>query len=162
MLMSEKETIDQARYIMETGKLIHDRVASILAAHAGGNGKKKRTFLELSVTQLHVVKTALRHESVTITKLSEILSVSPPSASAMVDRLVEKGMLIRERSPEDRRKVLVRVSPQAVRDIEELEKKILKSFVELVEKIGPETAEKWCEVLGQIKKEVLNGQEVNR
>jgi len=103
------------------------------------------------MTQLYAVKATRAHGHVTITQLSEILNVSPPSASAMVDRLVEKGMLIRERSSEDRRKVLVRVSPDAVKDIEKVEEKILNIFVELVEKIGPESAAKWCEVLGQIK-----------
>ena len=86
-----------------------------------------------------------------IKELSELLGVAPPSASTMVDRLVEKKILVREMSPEDRRKVIVRVSPEAVADIEKTEEAVLSSFVDLVEKVGPETARKWCEVLERIK-----------
>ena len=91
------------------------------------------------------------HGKVTIKDLSELLGVAPPSASAMVDRLVEKRILIREMSPEDRRKVIVRVSPEAMADTEKTEEAVLSSFVDLVEKVGPETARKWCEVLERIK-----------
>jgi len=90
-------------------------------------------------------------EQITMTELSSQLCVSPPSASVMVDRLVEKGILIREHSIEDRRKVMVRVSPEAMEDIKGVEKTILRSFVDLVEKIGPETTRKWCEVLERVK-----------
>jgi DNA-binding MarR family transcriptional regulator len=88
---------------------------------------------------------------ITMTELSSQLCVSPPSASAMVDRLVEKGILTREHSTEDRRKVMVRVSPEAMEDIKGVEETILSSFVDLVEKIGPETARKWCEVLERVE-----------
>jgi DNA-binding MarR family transcriptional regulator len=79
------------------------------------------------------------------------LGVSPPSASVMVDRLVEKGLLSREPSREDRRKVLVSVSPEALQRIDRMEETILQSFVDLVEKIGPKTAGMWCQVLKKVR-----------
>jgi DNA-binding MarR family transcriptional regulator len=98
---------------------------------------------------------ARKERQVTITRLAELLGVSPPSASAMVDRLVEKRILSRERSPEDRRKVVVSISSNAVEDIERIEATILESFIDLVEAVGPEIAGKWCEVLAKVK-EVLD------
>jgi DNA-binding MarR family transcriptional regulator len=74
----------------------------------------------------------------------------------MVDRLVEKGILTREHSVEDRRKVVVRVSPEAMEDIESVEETILRSFAELVEKIGPEITRKWCQVLERVKSVIQN------
>ena len=61
-------------------------------------------------------------------------------------------MLTRTPSEQDRRKVVIRVSPEALKDIAQVEEMILGSFVELVEAVGPETTRKWCEVLKQIKK----------
>jgi DNA-binding MarR family transcriptional regulator len=69
----------------------------------------------------------------------------------MVDRLVEKGLLSREPSREDRRKVLVSVSPEALQKIDTIEESILQSFVDLVEKIGPKTARMWCQVLKRVR-----------
>jgi DNA-binding MarR family transcriptional regulator len=69
----------------------------------------------------------------------------------MVDRLVERGLLTRTPDDRDRRKVEIRVSPEAIEEIARVEEMILGSFVELVEAVGPETSQKWCEVLQQIK-----------
>jgi DNA-binding MarR family transcriptional regulator len=86
----------------------------------------------------------------TMSELADQLSVSPPSASVLVDRLVEKGILCREHSTTDRRKVVVRVSPEAEKIVEEIIANILQFFVDLVEKIGIETAQKWCDVLTHV------------
>ena len=148
--MQENETLEQARYIFSTGKMIRDRIFRAQAAHLAARGKSE-AIGDLSIPQFHAIMIVRTHGQITMTELSDQLGVSPPSASAMVDRLVGKGILIREHSLEDRRKVVVRISPEAQKDIKGVEDTILRSFVELVEKIGPETARKWCEVLERVK-----------
>ena len=86
----------------------------------------------------------------TISNLAKILMISNPSASAMVDKLVEKGVITREQSKEDRRKVNVQISPEAAKKIAELKQVSLGSFIELVKKVGPETTRKWIDVLDEI------------
>lgn len=54
----------------------------------------------------------------------------------MLDRLVEKEILTRKYSMEDRRKVAVRVSPEDMVDIKGFEETILHSLVEPIEKLG--------------------------
>lgn len=153
MNKKKKEVMEHAHYIFTTGKLIHDRILHIHTSHlaqgADGDGSG-----ELSLSQMQLVRMIRNREETTITELAELLQVSPPSASVMVDRLVEKGIVTRQQSRADRRKVLVRISPEAIKRIEKIENAILFSFVELVEKIGPQTSRKWCEVLARIK-EVL-------
>lgn len=148
--MTENETLAQARYIFTTGKIIRDHIFRVQSSHLAACGKSE-ALGELSIPQYHTIMVVRMWGQITMTELSAQLGVSPPSASAMVDRLVGKGILIREHSREDRRKVVVRISPEALKDIEALEDNILRSFVELVEKIGPETARKWCEVLERVK-----------
>ena len=148
--MQENEILSQARYIFSTGKLIRDRIFKVQTTHLAACGKSE-TLGDLSVPQFHAIMTVRTLGQVTMTELSDRLGVSPPSASAMVDRLVEKGILTREHSVKDRRKVVVRVSPEALKHIKGVEETIMRSFVELVEKIGPETARKWCEVLERVK-----------
>jgi DNA-binding MarR family transcriptional regulator len=80
----------------------------------------------------------------------------------MVDRLVEKGLLSREPSRKDRRKVLVSVSPEALKKIDTIEETILHSFVDLVEKIGPKTAQMWCQVLKKVRETQEEGPSHNR
>jgi DNA-binding MarR family transcriptional regulator len=141
--------IETARYICDTGKLVHDRITKIQSLHlASIDGG---TAGELSVAQLHAVKTLFESGELTMNELAEQLSVSPPSASAMVDRLVEKGVVCREHSTQDRRKVVVRISPEAVMMAKEIKLSILQFFIGLVDKIGLETARQWCDVLACVK-----------
>ncbi len=140
---------DQARRIVEVGKLLHDYVHQSFSRHAAGNRGRKK-LASLTLPQLDAVRAAGRSDEVTITKLSRTLGVSAPSASAMVDRLVERGILIRERSRQDRRKVVVRVSEDVAEDIQRIEESILGEFIDIIEKIGPEAAGKWCEVLDRV------------
>jgi len=148
--MTKKEALENARFIFTTGKLIQDHIFSIHASHIAGGARDDRDE-ELSVSQLHAVKIAHENGPLTISELAAALGVSPPSASTMVDRLVEKGLLSREPSRKDRRKVLVSVSPEALKKIDTIEETILQSFVDLVEKVGPKTAKMWCQVLKKVR-----------
>lgn len=148
--MLKNETLSQARYIFANGKMIRDHILRVQTTHLQTCGICE-AWGELSIPQYHAIMVIRQQGQITMTELSERLGVSPPSASAMVDRLVAKGILVREHSSKDRRKVVVRVSPEARKNIEGVEETILRSFIEIVEKIGPETARKWCEVLERVK-----------
>jgi DNA-binding MarR family transcriptional regulator len=152
--MTEPNTLASARYIFTMGRKIHDRVQQITTSACMGEGIRDRLG-ELSAPQMNMIMMIRVREAVSVTQLAALLNVSPPSVSAMVDRLVERGLLTRSPSSEDRRKVEIRVSPEAIEDISQVEEKILSTFVDLVEALGPETTRKWCDVLDQIQ-DVLN------
>jgi len=148
--MPDKETIDQAHFVFTTGKLIHDRVFQIQSKHLAGMGSNGRVG-DLSMAQVHVLMRIRRMGEVSLTELADHLGVSPPSASAMVDRLVDKTMLTRKPSEEDRRRVVIRISPEALKEIQKIEQVVIQSFVDLVERIGPEYAQQWCSVLDKVR-----------
>jgi len=148
--MQENESLRLARYIITHGKVIQDKIIRLHTLQLG-QGRYKSMYKDITVSQLQTIISIYNHGEVSMTQLSALTGVSPPSASAMVDRLVEKGILIREHSARDRRKVMVRILPKAVKGIQKIETGILQSFANLVENIGYETAEQWCEVLDKIK-----------
>lgn len=149
--MTNQNTMASARYIFTTGRTIHDRIMRI-STSACMNIAKDDRFRELSAPQMNMLMMIRVREAVSVTELAALLAVSPPSVSTMVDRLVERGLLTRTPCIQDRRKVVIRVSPEALKDIAQVEEMVLGSFVELVEAVGTETTQKWCEVLQQIKK----------
>lgn len=57
-------------------------------------------------------------EGVSLSRLADRAGVSPAAASEMVDVLVRKEVLVREVSPEDRRAIRIRLSPESCRRIE--------------------------------------------
>ncbi len=154
--MSQDKTVEQARFIASAGRKLKDHIFSIQSGLHDGRASCRGE--ELSMAQVQVLMTLQRSGESTISDLAKQLKVSPPSASSMVDRLEDKGLLYRERSTADRRKVVVRLSEQAVAQAERMEAAVLVAFLDLVEKVGPETARKWCEVLERVE-QVLAKQE---
>ena len=148
--MKNDDVVDRARYLFTAGKLIHDRIYEAGSCYFTDQNQRKPA-VELSLPQKNLMFTVRRLGKVSMSDLAGQLGVSPPSASAMVDRLVEKKILTREHSTEDRRKVVVRISDDAMSMMDGIEKNMLGMFIDLVEKIGPETAEKWCQVLKRVE-----------
>ena len=148
--MQKDESRRIAHYIFTNGRVIQDRIIRWHTLQMV-QGSSKSIYKEVTMAQLHTIMSIYTRGEVSMTELSDLTNVSPPSASVMVDRLVEKGILVRERSPKDRRKVMVKISPKAVKGIKRIEEGILQSFVGLVEDIGYETAKKWCDVIEKIK-----------
>jgi DNA-binding MarR family transcriptional regulator len=149
--MKDNDTLASARYIFTTGRMVHDMVMRIYTAACMEEGKATH-FGELSVQQMNMILMVRVRQAVSVSELAGLLGVSPPSVSAMVDRLVERGLLTRTSCEKDRRKVEIRVAPEAIEKIAQVEEIILGSFVELVEAVGPETTQKWCDVLQHIKR----------
>ncbi len=63
--------------------------------------------LDLTMAQLKVLATLHREGSLPTGALAERLQVSPPSITRQIDRLVRGGWVIRHRSEDDRRVVVV-------------------------------------------------------
>ncbi len=154
--MSKDKTVEQARFIASVGRKLKDHIFSIQSGLHDGRASCQGE--ELSMAQVQVLMTLQSGGESTISHLARQLKVSPPSASSMVDRLENKGLLYRERSTMDRRKVVVRLSEEAAAKAERMETAVLAAFLDLVEKVGPETARKWCEVLERVE-QVLAKQE---
>ncbi len=155
--MSERPLKDQARYIFTTGRAIRDFVDHNIAQLLAAEGSRSICG-ELSVNQMHTLMLIQKRRRVSISELANLMGVSAPSASAMVDRLVEKGALTREPNSRDRRRMDVRIAPAVEADFERVNDVLLAAFENLVEKIGAETARMWCEVLERIKS-VLDAEE---
>ena len=113
----------------------------------------------LTLAQLNAVRAVRDRGEVTIKVLAKALNVSAPSASTMVDRLVEMGVLAREQSSRDRREVLVRISRNVSDEIDAIEEDFLKSLIELMEQIGPEMSQKWYEVYACLGKALRAGED---
>lgn len=120
---------------------------------------------ELTFAQMSTMGAIHEVGQVSIKELAGLMGVSAPSASVMVDRLVELGAVTREHSRHDRREVCVNLSAEGLRVVEELLEAVHQSIVEIMEGIGPEMTAQWCEVYGRIH-EILDevdgaGLEVN-
>ena len=89
--MADIKITEQARYIFSIAKMLRHHVLSSLAKVKG-----ECAHGDLSMAQMNLILAVRARGEVTLTELAEILAVSPPSVSVMVDRLVERGFLQRD------------------------------------------------------------------
>ena len=106
---------------------------------------------DLTFPQCNAMMVINERGVVTIKELSAALQVSSPSASTMVDRLVEMGMLLREQSKSDRREVAVRLSESGKRSVAFMEEQFLSSIQGLLYLLGPEFSQQWCDIYEHIR-----------
>jgi DNA-binding MarR family transcriptional regulator len=111
--------VDRERYVNEVLMLM----PTLMRAIGGPDPAEMAEFArrgvptDVRVSPGHVqILIALTHGPHSVGQLAEVLGVSPPAATQLVDRLVEHGMVERRHDPADRRVVLVDYVP-AMRDV---------------------------------------------
>ena len=75
--------------------------------------------LGVSMAQFHILVTLQRSGVMTMSRLADLLGVSQSNASGLIDRLEERGFVVRTRVAEDRRIVLVTVTEAGTKLIQE-------------------------------------------
>ena len=86
-------------------------------------------------------------EGVALKTLAERMGVTPAAASVMVDLLVKKKVLKRTKSKNDRRGVLIRLTPDTADLFEVSEQSLMQTFMSLQDSFGPEMLRDWHRIL---------------
>ena len=137
----------QAQDIYATVRLLQGRMAR--ARYEAFHTSPPCT--ELTLRQMGTLMVIHERNEVSIKELAEALSVSPPSASSMVDRLLEMGLVSREASHEDRREVRVCLSERGEAHSREMEGHFIEFLADIIERIGEDAAAQWCEVYARVR-----------
>jgi DNA-binding MarR family transcriptional regulator len=95
---------------------LHEMIGMMRCA---GTGRMVRS--GISMTHLHILWLLEHHGDLTMGRLAELVDVSLSNASGLIDRMEERGLVERIRVADDRRVVLVRVSPEGARMRDEIE-----------------------------------------
>ena len=96
-------------------------------------GSERMVRRGISMTQLHVMHLLDRHGEMGMTQLAEMLDVSLSAATGLVDRVEEHGFVERIRVPNDRRIVMVRITPigrQMLDDVDAIQTDTLGLFLD--------------------------------
>lgn len=84
-------------------------------------GSQRMVRLGISMTHFHVLTLLRHHGDQPMGRLAEILDASMSSATGIIDRMEERGLVERVRVPDDRRVVLVRPTDAGVELVDEAE-----------------------------------------
>lgn len=152
------ERLEQARGLFKT---IQELKASVLLRNAPTNAGLECVAKDLTLPQMSTLVIVRDAGELSLKELAEAAHVSPPSASAMVDRLVDLGVVSRKPSQTDRREVRVALTDAGEQAVSTMESQLLGAIVDLLEKLGPEYARQWCDVYARIQ-EILDQEKEDR
>jgi DNA-binding MarR family transcriptional regulator len=144
--MNKKDRVEKIRFIFETGKELRFHLEGQVMA----SGEGDVLCAELSGVQLKAAMQVSAHQPMGLNQLAAKMGVSAPSASALVDRLVEKEVLSRETDPTDRRKVVLRIHPKAEAHMAAMHQRFQNAFERLARRVGDENVDRWFQVMQQI------------
>jgi DNA-binding MarR family transcriptional regulator len=109
-----------------------DRVAGLTRAH-----DSEWTSLDLGIGQLKAMMLLVKHQQMTVGGVARALNLSEPSASLLVDKLVNRGLAGRETDPADRRRTLVLASDEGAQLVERLRSSRRDQFNGWLEQMAP-------------------------
>ncbi len=75
---------------------------------------------DVSLPQLYILMTLRDRGPVAVSELANLMSISTPSASTIIDRMEEHALVLRVRDTEDRRVVHVELTEHGRRTVDEL------------------------------------------
>jgi len=84
-------------------------------------GSQRLVRLGISMTHFHVLTLLRHHDAMPMGRLADTLDASVSSATGIIDRMEERGLVERERVPDDRRVVLVRPTQAGLRLVDDAE-----------------------------------------
>ncbi|MFO7639066.1 MAG: MarR family transcriptional regulator [bacterium] len=103
-----------------------------------------------SFSQVMVLQTLQRSRSMKMTELARFLGLSKTNATGLVDRLVRRGMVRRDRSEEDRRVVFVSLTPDGRRAAARLTITSRKGLTALMKRVPEENLGPFIATLEQL------------
>lgn len=86
----------------------------------------------------------------TVAELAKQVSLSPTTTSRIVERLVRAGLVARDRSEDDRRRVQLSLTPTGARRHRELPRPLQERFLERLERLPPAEQERLLRALSEI------------
>jgi DNA-binding MarR family transcriptional regulator len=96
--------------------------------------------LSLSIGQLKSLFFISNRGATSLGKLAAALAVTPTNTTGIVDRLLKRGLITRTESPDDRRVLVLRTTPQGDKLVAELRQKRKERMGELFNRLTDEEA----------------------
>jgi MarR family transcriptional regulator, organic hydroperoxide resistance regulator len=143
------EEIDRVISIIKMIKQVMDTMRQSMQHNFKGD-----QFKEMNITgpQGMMLGMLNHYGEMKVSDLSEKLGLSNSTASGIIDRLEKQGLVERTRTSEDRRVVLVSVTPEYKRNIQEHFREIKTSFELMMSSATDEELDTILEGLSTLKK----------
>lgn len=101
---------------------------------------------DLSLTQLRVLG-LLRDRRPRMTELAEFLGLDKSTLSGLIDRAERRGLVVRDKNPQDRRVVDVVITPAGLELAEQVYDEVRRALAPVTSRLDPERRDRLVELL---------------
>jgi len=105
---------------------------------------------DITTTQLFVLERLSTCGHCKMQTLVDALKVKFSGVTALIDRLVKRGFVIREHGKEDRRTVFVSLSPKGEKVLKEVYQQRRKAFMQVFSRVSAKEREEYLKILEKI------------
>jgi DNA-binding MarR family transcriptional regulator len=143
-MMSELFARSEASARAEAADASADLVAQILDQLQPLISRQRRAVARqgclraISSTHLHVLFLLESEGPMAMSRLAELLDVSLPNVTGIVDRMAERGFVERDREAEDRRVVTIRAAKAGLEAVEEMDQIRRRTVGSIIARLTPE------------------------
>jgi len=123
---------EAARELLEVVPIINREIRSEM---------RSRRSPDLTVPQFRTLAFVNRNVGTSLLEVANHLGLTPPSASRLVDGLIERSMITREDYPADRRRIRLTVTPRGQKILENSRRCTLAYLADKLSSIGAEDRE---------------------
>ena len=144
--MEQDDIRAKAAFIVETDGLLSDYIDAVVIKEIKAK-MSDDAFKCLNANHVHAALILKNIAPCPLKTFAAALRLSKSAASALVDRMVENGLVSRQVNERNRREVVLFISPAFEKHLDHVRSELAKWFETLIDEMGLETFEKWHEVM---------------
>ena len=141
----------------DKARRLADELQVILEEVHGMEKKSAAAREELSWQEMRALRAVGRKECCPMTRLADCICLSVSSATGIIDRLVSKKLVRRDRAPEDRRVVQVALTDEGKALNEEAAGGAAAFARGLLEGLDAKEQDQFLELLGKVARKIEDG-----
>ncbi len=116
---------------------------------------------ELTFTQLRILM-AIEHGRDQVGKLARGTGIAQPAMSRTVDNLINMGYIQRSPHPDDRRQILLSLTPKGRNATDGIREKASETYISAIEALSPEDQNKLAEGISVLLQVISNARKDDR
>jgi DNA-binding MarR family transcriptional regulator len=134
------------------GRLLQELVNRV--SHLRGNTLAVLTEEAVTLQQVLLLRRLQQSGQCAPSALADLMRMSPPAVSQMIDRLFGLDLVTRTEAPDDRRRKLIAVTPKATALLERVRKARASEYAAGVAKLSPKVRAEFLKVLRKALREL--------
>jgi len=144
--MPATEFRSKVAFIIETDGLLKDYLESIVIKSIKAD-MSDDAFSKVSSNHVHAALILKNIAPCSLKEFAATTRMSKAAASALVERMVRSGLVVRTANPDNRREVLLTVNPDFESHVSHVRARMGSWFENLADKLGMENFDKWHQVM---------------